>query len=51
MPNTNKSSNQWNEELVKNQVKYLGLVENTKVRRAGYSYRMRYERFEWRYTR
>jgi len=30
---------------VKHQVKYLGLVENIKVRRAGYAYRAEYHRF------
>lgn len=48
MPNTNKSSIEWDDELVLNQVRYLGLVENTRVRRAGFPYRMKYERFEWR---
>ena len=48
MPNTKKNPSMWNEELILNQVRYLGLVENTKVRRAGYPYRMKYDRFEWR---
>ena len=48
MPNENKSSIEWDDELVLNQVRYLGLVENTIVRRAGYPYRMKYDRFEWR---
>ncbi len=49
MPNVNKSPTEYNDELVTNQVRYLGLVENMKVRRAGYSYRMRYDWFNWRY--
>lgn len=32
-------------ERVKHQVKYLGLVENIKVRRAGFAYRAEYHRF------
>lgn len=49
MPNVNKSSSEYDDEFVSNQVRYLGLVENMKVRRAGYPYRMRYDWFNWRY--
>jgi len=49
MPNLIKAPNNYDEELVSNQVRYLGLVENMKVRRAGYPYRMSYDWFEWRY--
>lgn len=49
MPNWNKAPFDYNEELCLNQVRYLGLVENMKVRRAGYPYRMRYDRFMRRY--
>lgn len=45
MPNWHKAAFEYDEELVTNQVRYLGLVENMKVRRAGYPYRMTYERF------
>ena len=48
MPNAKKSPTKWSDKLVINQVRYLGLVENTRVRRAGYPYRMKYDRFEWR---
>ena len=49
MPNTNKAPREYDDELVTNQVRYLGLVENMKVRRAGFPYRMNYEWFIWRY--
>lgn len=32
------------------QVQYLGLKENIRVRRAGYSYRRLFEKFLWRYA-
>ena len=35
--------------LCKHQVRYLGLLENVKVRRAGYAYRAEYARFFFRY--
>jgi myosin-1 len=31
------------------QVKYLGLLENVRVRRAGYAYRQVYDKFFYRY--
>lgn len=31
--------------LVRHQVKYLGLMENLRVRRAGFAYRRRFEAF------
>eukprot|EP00039_Didymoeca_costata_P012699 m.184053 g.184053 ORF g.184053 m.184053 type:complete len:928 (+) comp15556_c0_seq2:1512-4295(+) len=37
-------------ELVKHQVKYLGLVENVRVRRAGFCFRELYKDFFWRYS-
>lgn len=37
------------EQLVKHQVKYLGLMENLRVRRAGFAYRRVYEQFLNRY--
>lgn len=36
-------------ELVKHQVTYLGLMENLRVRRAGFAYRRSYEQFLGRY--
>lgn len=50
MPNANKMPREYDEEMCLNQVKYLGLVENMRVRRAGYAYRMTYERFVKRYN-
>lgn len=37
------------DEIVSHQVKYLGLMENLRVRRAGFAYRRRYEEFLDRY--
>eukprot|EP01101_Sappina_pedata_P000405 TRINITY_DN1044_c0_g1_i1.p1 TRINITY_DN1044_c0_g1~~TRINITY_DN1044_c0_g1_i1.p1 ORF type:complete len:1010 (-),score=418.88 TRINITY_DN1044_c0_g1_i1:23-2779(-) len=37
------------EELVRHQIRYLGLVENLRVRRAGFAYRQTYDRFYRRY--
>ena len=48
IPNLEKSPKEWDHNLVLNQVRYLGLVENTRVRRIGYAFRMKYERFVWR---
>ncbi|XP_069509649.1 unconventional myosin-Ia [Ambystoma mexicanum] len=42
-PNNKKEPSVFMEDLVQTQVKYLGLVENVKVRRAGYAYRQAYE--------
>ncbi|CAG0894871.1 unnamed protein product [Darwinula stevensoni] len=40
---------QFNENVVRHQVKYLGLMENLRVRRAGFAYRRLYEAFLHRY--
>lgn len=37
------------ESLVKHQIKYLGLVENVRVRRAGFAYRREFSKFMQRY--
>jgi myosin-1 len=39
-----------NAERVKHQIKYLGLAENIKVRRAGFAYRAEYHRFLERFN-
>lgn len=39
------SSGRFDEVLVRHQVKYLGLMENLRVRRAGFAYRRNYEAF------
>ena len=48
-PNATKSASAWDEELVRHQVAYLGLLENVRVRRAGFSARVPYPRFLLRY--
>ena len=37
-------------ELLKHQVQYLGLVENVRVRRAGFCFRETFEAFMFRYS-
>eukprot|EP00937_MAST-01D_sp_MAST-1D-sp2_P004213 g4213.t1 len=39
----------WQPDLVANQARYLGLLENVKVRRAGYAYRTTFESFVRRF--
>lgn len=48
-PNEQKSPVIFDEVRVRHQVAYLGLLENLRVRRAGFAYRMAYERFLRRY--
>ncbi|XP_045119957.1 unconventional myosin ID-like isoform X2 [Portunus trituberculatus] len=48
-PNEQKSPVIFDEERVTHQVNYLGLVENLRVRRAGFAYRQSYDRFLRRY--
>lgn len=48
-PNDTKSPGIFDVELVKHQIKYLGLMENLRVRRAGFAYRRDYKRFLQRY--
>ncbi|KAJ1375042.1 hypothetical protein KIN20_038265 [Parelaphostrongylus tenuis] len=48
-PNEEKSSVIFDMERVEHQVRYLGLLENVRVRRAGFVYRCSYERFINRY--
>ncbi|EEC13929.1 myosin IB, putative [Ixodes scapularis] len=48
-PNDQKQSAKFEEKVVGHQVQYLGLVENVRVRRAGFAYRRRYEAFLERY--
>uniref|UniRef100_A0A3B4XW28 Myosin Ic, paralog a n=1 Tax=Seriola lalandi dorsalis TaxID=1841481 RepID=A0A3B4XW28_SERLL len=44
-PNDAKQPGRFDEVLVRHQVKYLGLMENLRVRRAGFAYRRRFEAF------
>jgi myosin-1 len=48
-PNEEKSPSAFNYERCKHQVMYLGLLENVRVRRAGFAFRMHYTRFLQRY--
>ena len=48
-PNEVKSPVLFDKERVEHQVAYLGLLENVRVRRAGFAHRMPYERFVGRY--
>ncbi|NP_001407292.1 unconventional myosin-Ib isoform 5 [Mus musculus] len=42
-PNDKKAAHIFNESLVCHQIRYLGLLENVRVRRAGYAFRQAYE--------
>nr|XP_060638727.1 unconventional myosin-Ig [Anolis sagrei ordinatus] len=48
-PNDQKSPDIFDEERCRHQVAYLGLLENVRVRRAGFAYRQPYDRFLLRY--
>ncbi len=50
-PNDAKKANNWNGPRVKHQCQYLGLLENVRVRRAGFAYRAPYARFLKRYMK
>ncbi|AWP07057.1 putative unconventional myosin-Ih-like [Scophthalmus maximus] len=47
--NESKQPGQFDEALIRHQVKYLGLMEHLRVRRAGFAYRRKYEDFLKRY--
>jgi myosin heavy subunit len=42
-PNDKKAAHIFTDSLVCHQVRYLGLMENVRVRRAGYAFRQPYE--------
>jgi myosin I len=44
-PNSNKSPSEYDEKAVLHQVKYLGLQENVRIRRAGFAYRQSFQKF------
>ncbi|EGX49579.1 class II myosin, variant 2 [Orbilia oligospora] len=44
-PNQNKSPKEYDSAAVLHQIKYLGLQENVRIRRAGFAYRQTFERF------
>ncbi|KAG2470339.1 MYO1H protein, partial [Polypterus senegalus] len=48
-PNDAKQAGHFDDVLIRHQVKYLGLMEHLRVRRAGFAYRRRYEIFLQRY--
>ena len=48
-PNETKQAAKFELPIVSHQVKYLGLMENLRVRRAGFAYRRPYEAFLNRY--
>ncbi|OCT92843.1 unconventional myosin-Ia [Xenopus laevis] len=48
-PNSSKKPSLFDDVLVKTQILYLGLLENVKVRRAGFAYRQLYKPFLERY--
>jgi len=50
-PNETKRALDWDHERVKHQVQYLGLLENVRVRRAGFAYRAEFARFLKRYKK
>jgi myosin-1 len=50
-PNDEKRAGHFDEQRIRHQARYLGLLENIRVRRAGFCYRMKYEGFIWRFIR
>ena len=48
-PNDNKSPKEYNEANVLHQIKYLGLQENVRIRRAGFAYRQTFDKFVERF--
>ncbi|KAF2806649.1 uncharacterized protein BDZ99DRAFT_573394 [Mytilinidion resinicola] len=48
-PNENKSASEYNSPNVLHQIKYLGLQENVRIRRAGFASRQTFEKFVERF--
>nr|XP_032802960.1 unconventional myosin-Ic-like [Petromyzon marinus] len=48
-PNNEKQADAFDDTVVRHQIKYLGLVESVRVRRAGFAYRRKYHFFLQRY--
>lgn len=48
-PNERKQRNLFENDLVQHQVRYLGLLENVRVRRAGFAFRQFYDKFFYRF--
>ncbi|KAL2432227.1 Myosin-1 [Exophiala dermatitidis] len=49
-PNENKSPKEYNDHNVLHQIKYLGLQENVRIRRAGFAYRQTFDKFVERFA-
>ena len=49
-PNDNKSPKEYNDSNVLHQIKYLGLQENVRIRRAGFAYRQDFDKFVERFA-
>ena len=49
-PNDNKLPKEYNESNVLHQIKYLGLQENVRIRRAGFAYRQSFDKFVERFA-
>ncbi|KAK9454893.1 P-loop containing nucleoside triphosphate hydrolase protein [Dipodascopsis uninucleata] len=48
-PNQNRSPTEYDDKAVLHQIKYLGLQENVRIRRAGFAYRQTFEKFAERF--
>ncbi|KAK9451618.1 P-loop containing nucleoside triphosphate hydrolase protein [Limtongia smithiae] len=48
-PNQSKSPTEYDNKAVLHQIKYLGLQENVRIRRAGFAYRQTFEKFAERF--
>lgn len=48
-PNQTKNPSDYDTKMVLHQIKYLGLHENVRIRRAGFAYRQTYEKFTERF--
>ncbi|SCW00690.1 LAFE_0C09802g1_1 [Lachancea fermentati] len=48
-PNQTKSPNDYDDHQVLHQIKYLGLQENVRIRRAGFAYRQTFDKFVERF--
>ncbi|GLA86409.1 class II myosin [Aspergillus tubingensis] len=48
-PNDNKAPREYNQGNVLHQIKYLGLQENVRIRRAGFAYRQTFDKFVERF--
>ena len=48
-PNANKSPHEYDSKAILHQIKYLGLQENIRVRRAGFAYRNTFEKMVERF--